>query len=128
MDIHHKPLSHAHLHAFADRILVDRKRVDVSDFVKTHPNLIIYIRDYQFINEQLHKLYDRVLDEPIPERLLATVKNHGKKASHTRQILMMIVTGMILGGIIGVILHQTQSTQMVRDALSMLQAFITRLF
>lgn len=126
MNIHQKPLSHAHLHAFADRILVDRKRVDVSDFVKTHPNLIIYIRDYQFINEQLHKLYDRVLDEPIPERLIAIVKNRGKKASHSRQILIMILTGMILGGIIGVILHQTQSTHDVVEMLRMLKAFISR--
>jgi len=126
MNIHQKPLSHAHLHAFADRILVDRKRVDVSDFVKTHPNLIIYIRDYQFINEQLHKLYDRVLDEPVPERLIAIVKNHSKKASHSRQILIMILTGMILGGIIGVILHQTQSTHDVVEMLRMLKAFISR--
>jgi len=53
-------VSYAHLHAYTDQELVDQRRVDVADFVKTHPNLVIYLRDYQFLNEQLHKLYDGV--------------------------------------------------------------------
>ena len=50
-----KSLSYAHLHAYADQELVDPRRVDVADFVKTHPNLIIHIRDYELINTQLHR-------------------------------------------------------------------------
>jgi len=121
-----KPLSYAHLHAYADQELVDPRRVDVTDFVKTHPNLIIHIRDYEFINKQLHKLYDGVLSEPVPERLIAVVKKHTKKPKKHGSILYIILIGMLLGGLIGVLLHQSQQMELISKAKVIIKSFISQ--
>jgi len=121
-----KPLSYAHLHAYADKELVDPRRVDVADFVKTHPNLIIYIRDYEFINKQLHDLYDGVLNEPIPKRLVAIVKRHRKGTKRVNK-LMLILIGMVLGGAIGVLLHQSQQFEVFSKAKVLIETFISRM-
>jgi anti-sigma factor RsiW len=119
-------LSYAHLHAFADQELVDQRRVDVADFVKTHPNLIIHVRDYQLINDQLHKLYDGVLNEPIPKRILAMVKKHTTKRSSWKKILIMVWTGMVLGAVIGILLHQSHDTELVTKARQVIETIITQ--
>jgi anti-sigma factor RsiW len=119
-------LSYAHLHAFTDQELVDQRRVDVADFVKTHPNLVIHVRDYQLINDQLHKLYDGVLNEPIPKRLLSMVKKHTTKHSSWRKILIMIWTGMVLGAVIGVLLHQSHDAELLTKARQVIETIITQ--
>ncbi len=118
-----KTLSHAHLHAFADQELVDQRRVDVADFVKTHPNLIIHIRDYEFINKQLHRLYDGVLSEPVPKRLVTTVKKY--KRNKRGNIVLIILVGMMLGGIIGVLLHQSQQSEFITKAMLLLESVLS---
>lgn len=127
MELELKPLSHAHLHAYADQELIDPRRVEVADFVKTHPNLIIHIRDYEFINDKLHKLYDGVLSEPVPKRLILVVKNHAKKRSKRGSILYIILIGMMLGGIIGVLLHQSQQMELISKAKIIIETFISRI-
>lgn len=123
-------LSYAHLHAYTDHELVDQRRVDVDDFVKTHPKLNIHIREYQFINEQLHELYDGVLREPVPECLIAMVKNpnsnRSMKRSRWRTTLYTIFMGMVLGGIIGVLLHQYQSLELIAKAKTLFETFISQ--
>ncbi|WP_455210899.1 anti-sigma factor family protein [Kaarinaea lacus] len=121
-----KPLSIAHLHAYADQELVDPRRVDVADFVKTHPKLIIHIRDYEFINKQLHKLYDSVLSEPVPERFIKLVKKHTNKRNKRSSILYIILIGMLLGGVIGVLLHQSQQMEGLSKAKVLIESFISR--
>lgn len=120
-----KPLSYAHLHAFADQELIDQRRVDVADFVKTHPNLQNYIRDYEFINQELHRLYDGVLSERIPKRLIATVKKH--KRNKRGNILFVILVGMLLGGIIGVLLHQSKQSELIIKAKFLLETILSRI-
>ncbi|MGD8591314.1 MAG: hypothetical protein PVF82_00680 [Gammaproteobacteria bacterium] len=122
-----KSLSYAHLHAYADQELVDPRRVDVADFVKTHPNLIIHIRDYELINTQLHRLYDGVLAEPIPKRLISTVKKHKTKRNKRGSILLIILIGMILGGVIGVFLHQSQQLEFITNTKLLLEKMISRI-
>jgi anti-sigma factor RsiW len=122
-----KPLSYAHLHAYADQELIDQRRVDVTDFVKTHPNLIINIRDYELINKQLHQLYDGVLSEPVPKRLITTVKKHKAKRNKRGNILLIILIGMIFGGVIGVLLHQSQQWDFFTKAKVLLESIISRI-
>jgi anti-sigma factor RsiW len=119
-------VSYAHLHAYTDQELIDQRRVDVADFVKTHPNLIIYVRDYQFINDQLHKLYDGVLHEPIPERLLSMVKNHKAKRGQWKNVMIMIWVGMVLGAVIGIWLHQSQDEGIVTKAKLVFESIISK--
>jgi anti-sigma factor RsiW len=120
-------VSYAHLHAYTDQELVDQRRVDVADFVKTHPNLVIYLRDYQFLNEQLHKLYDGVLLEPVPKRLINVVKKHKTKKSSWKNILMMIWVGMLLGAVIGVLLHhQSHEVALITKAKQVIETIILR--
>jgi anti-sigma factor RsiW len=122
-----KTLSQAHLHAYADRELIDPRRVEVADFVKTHPNFIIYIRDYEFINQQLHKLYDGVLSEPVPKRLTSIVKKHKAKSDKRANKLFIILIGMLLGGVIGVLLHQSTQSQLMSKAKVLFETFISRM-
>jgi hypothetical protein len=64
-----KSLSRAHLHAYVDNALKQTRRADVVDLLKTHPDLTEHVRAYRQINQELHKLFDRVLQEPLPQNL-----------------------------------------------------------
>ena len=121
-----KPLSYAHLHAYADQELIDQRRVDVADFVKTHPNIIIHVRDYQLINQKLHELFDVVLNEPVPERLLKVLKQHSARRRKWTSKLFIILVGMVLGGIIGVVLHTSRHLDLITNVKDLLESLISR--
>ena len=83
--------------------------------------------DYELINTQLHRLYDGVLAEPIPKRLISTVKKHKTKRNKRGSILLIILIGMILGGVIGVFLHQSQQLEFITNTKLLLEKMISRI-
>jgi anti-sigma factor RsiW len=140
-----KPISRAHLHAYVDRELSQQRHADVEGFLQTHPDLTRQVREYAEINHKLHRLFDNVMNEPVPGPLCNKVrtaetanktisdksrrKPAGKKAAHAKPArftsndkphrsgrfaimhskITIVLLGMILGGIIGITLHQSDS-------------------
>ena len=121
-----KPLTYAHLHAYVDKDLIEQRRVDVTLYVKTHPDKLICIRDYQFINKQLHKLLDGVLSEPVPERLLNILTSNQTKFKRKRcnvkrlwknKILIVLLIVTISCGISAALVHGTHELTLLAETL-----------
>lgn len=57
------------LQAYADGRLDDGARAAVEQWLTAHPEEAERLSQYKRIGEELHRLYDPVLDEPVPARL-----------------------------------------------------------
>lgn len=108
-------ISENELHAYVDRALPETERTIVEDYLAGHPDEAQRVGDYQTQNQALKALFNRILDEPIPEYLQALAlapKNAGTVKS-TRSILSRwslerIAAGLviaILGGAAGWLAH-----------------------
>ncbi|MBU9686845.1 anti-sigma factor family protein [Burkholderia gladioli] len=64
------PITESELHAYVDGTLDEARRAHVDRLLETDHALADRIGDYFSINTLLHERYDRVLDEPLPARLL----------------------------------------------------------
>lgn len=135
MQVEQKAISYAHLHAYVDNELTKQRRADVAKYLNSHPSFIICVKDYQDINNNLHKLFDIVLEEPVPEKLLQTVSNENylrneNKASNNLFIkhkLLVVILGMILGSFIGVALHKSHDLKLLSKAVYIVETFVSRL-
>jgi len=64
-------LTESDLHAFADAQLDDARRVQVEGHLANDPAAAESVRVWREQNEALRALYNPVLNEPVPQRLLA---------------------------------------------------------
>lgn len=64
------PITESELHAYVDGTLDDARRARIDRLLETDEALAARIGDFFSINAMLHERYDRVLDEPLPARLL----------------------------------------------------------
>jgi anti-sigma factor RsiW len=64
-------ITEADLHAYVDGRLADDRRAAVEAYLAAHPEVASRIADYLEQNARLHTVFDPVLAEPVPERLLA---------------------------------------------------------
>ena len=128
-----RPLSHAHLHAYVDEKLNKRRRADVIDFLETHPDLTNFVKDYDFINQRLHRLFDAVLEEPVPQHLIDIVKKETKAGKSKRQKsrnrgrFSIILLGMLLGSTFGFLAHQNKDSEIVVKAKTVVEKIITQI-
>ena len=63
------PVSEADLNAYVDGILPVERTAEVEAYLATHPEDAARVAAYRQQNEGLHRIYDAVLDEPLPQRL-----------------------------------------------------------
>lgn len=63
------PVTEADLHAYADRQLSSARAIEVEQFLATHPEEQERVNAWRDQNRMLHKLFDPVLDEPLPLNL-----------------------------------------------------------
>ncbi|MBI1424670.1 MAG: anti-sigma factor [Gammaproteobacteria bacterium] len=88
----------ADIQAYVDGRLDSARHAEVEIYLAEHPDLAAQVRAYQEQNQMLHGLFDRVLDEPVPERLTAVT------AGKTRRKLPRIAAALawvMLGGVSG---------------------------
>ena len=64
------PISENELHAYADGQLDAARLMQVEFWLAGHPERRAQIEEWRSQASQLHRAYDRVLDEPIPARLI----------------------------------------------------------
>ncbi|WP_151633123.1 anti-sigma factor family protein [Noviherbaspirillum aerium] len=63
------PITEADLHAYVDGLLPDARRIEIDDYLAARPDEAERLAAYRRQNEALRKLFDPVLDEPVPSQL-----------------------------------------------------------
>jgi anti-sigma factor RsiW len=66
------PINDDDLHAMADRALPEDRAVEVEAHLASAPADAARVSFYRRLNNDLHALFDPMLNEPVPPRLLAT--------------------------------------------------------
>ncbi len=66
-------MSENYIHAFLDGQLSEQQASEVSSYLRSNNEQFREIESYRSINTEIHRLYDSVLDEPVPEFLLEIV-------------------------------------------------------
>jgi anti-sigma factor RsiW len=96
-------VNEAALHAYLDGLLSEERRADVEAYLEEHRDAVDRVAAYRQQNEALHSLFDSVLDEPIPERLLkpAAKANAPLKSKWPVMRYAAMVAWLALGGVIG---------------------------
>ena len=78
------PVNDVDLHAYVDGELDEGRRLDVEAYLAGNPEAAEQVRQYQQINQDLHRLFDPVLNESVPAALVPV--NSGSYAGyHWRQ-------------------------------------------
>jgi anti-sigma factor RsiW len=94
------PISDQELHAYVDGTLEDERRELIDQLMEQDEGLAARIGDYFSLNTMLHERYDRVLDEPIPERLKPKIRKSWREAANWPQfagMAAMLVFGVGVG-------------------------------
>ena len=60
----------ADLHAYVDGELDDRRRLQVEAWLAANPKARARVSQYRQLNQDLHRLYDPILNEPLPATLV----------------------------------------------------------
>lgn len=94
------------LHGLADGRLAAPRRNEVEAWLAAHPQEAEQVHAWRAQNSLLHMAYDRVLEAPLPARLLDATRRPGRFIGHfsTRRFAAAVVW-LALGGIIGFFLH-----------------------
>jgi anti-sigma factor RsiW len=94
------PVSDDELHAFVDRALPPVRMAEVEAWLEAHPEQARKVRQYREQIEGFHRLYDPVLEEPLPPALLQAAARRRAwllpAAMRVAAALMLFVSG--LGG------------------------------
>lgn len=68
------PITEADLHAHVDGQLPLERQALLEAYLATHPHEAQRVEDYRAQNRQLHALFDPVLSEPVPRRLVEATR------------------------------------------------------
>lgn len=93
------PMTEADLHAYVDGVLPEARRSEVEAYLAARPLEAGRVQAYRQQNEALHRLFDPVIDEPVPERLEAPLSM--RRNFFSMRYAAAAMAWMVLGGVIG---------------------------
>ena len=93
------PMTEADLHAYVDGALPEARRAEVEAYLAARPQEAGRVQDYRQQNEALHRLFDPVIDEPVPERLETPLSV--RRNFFSMRYAAAAMAWMVLGGVIG---------------------------
>lgn len=103
------------LHAYIDGQLPATAPADVEAWLRDHPQDAERVVQYQRQNAALHKAYDDLLDQPVPQNLSAAASRkprlHGMLVMRYAAVLAWFAVGGIVGGVGGWKLHDWQTSK-----------------
>jgi anti-sigma factor RsiW len=107
------PITEADLQAYVDAALPEARRAEVEAYLAADPAEAERLRSYQTQTQALRGLYNPVLDEPVPESLLALASRPpagggSDKALLARWSLQRIAAGFVIAlvsGLAGWMIH-----------------------
>ena len=92
------PVTEAELHAFVDRQLTAEREQEVEAWLADRPGEAERVRSYRTQKSELHSLFDPVLQEPLPQRVLQASR------ARTPWYLQRLAAGIamaLIGGAVG---------------------------
>lgn len=89
------PVTESDLHAYLDGRLPDVRRGEVEDYLARHPDEAARIAAYHAQNDALRLLFDPVLDEAVPQRLLRRPPSLLRHAAVVAWLALGIVIGWV---------------------------------
>lgn len=95
------PISEDDLHAWADGQLDSRRLMQVETWLAAHPERRAEAEAWRAQAARLHRSFDRVLDEPVPARLIPTA-NAGRWLDARK---LAAVAWLMLGAVVGFFLR-----------------------
>jgi anti-sigma factor RsiW len=101
-----QPVNDVDLHAWVDGELDEDRRLDVEAYLAGNPEAAEQVRQYQQINQDLHRLFDPVLNESVPAALVPVISG-SYTGYHWRQAVRAAAwAGIVLvSGLSGWFLH-----------------------
>ncbi|MEO7031657.1 MAG: anti-sigma factor [Herbaspirillum sp.] len=85
------------LHAYADGQLEPARRAAVEAHLAAHPELALQVRQWRTQNQALHREFDAVLNEPIPQRLVQTLHHRRNWSQGLAAGLVWVACGVTVG-------------------------------
>ncbi|RKP45924.1 anti-sigma factor family protein [Trinickia fusca] len=113
------PFTEDDIHAYVDSLLPEAQRIEIERALERDPALAARVSDYFAQNTLFHERYDRVLQEPLPQRLRqAAVPSHRPAANwrHYAGLAAALVLGIGIGVGTDMQLHPPASPQVASDA------------
>ncbi|WP_353155339.1 anti-sigma factor [Herminiimonas fonticola] len=106
-------VTEADLHAYVDGVLSEARSAEVAAYLDARPEELARVQVYREQNKALRELFNPVLDEPVPSRLAAGLRDRSTQfARYAAGLLIAIVSG---AG--GWMLHgATQTSMLAGDA------------
>lgn len=98
-----EPITEADLQAYADGVLPEERRAAVSAWLAAHPEDAERIEAYRHLAQELRGTYHGVLEEPVPERLVQSVRP--ARLRRAAVLAAWIAVGAALGALAGWQLH-----------------------
>lgn len=96
------PISENDLHAYADDQLDVARLTQVEAWLAAHPERRAQVEDWRAQAADLHRAYDRVLDEAVPARLIPAANSgrwlDARKLAAVMWLMLGAVTGFLLRG------------------------------
>jgi anti-sigma factor RsiW len=100
-----EPITEADLQAYADGVLREDRRAAVAEWLAAHPEDAERIESYRQLAAELRSSYDRVLDEPVPERLERTIRTG--RVRYAAVVAGWVALGVVLGALAAWQLNRT---------------------
>lgn len=91
------PVTHFDLHAYVDEQLGPERRAEVEAYLTEHPDAAVLVADYRVQNDRLHALFDPVLNEPVPPRVLAPRRAPRGSLWRIAAAVALVALGALLG-------------------------------
>jgi len=106
-------VTEADFHAYVDGALPEARRAEVEGYLAARPQEAECVQAYRQQNEELHRLFDPVLDEAVPERLQTALT---ARRGFPPLRYATVAVWMMLGGVIGWQLGGMQQTKPANSA------------
>jgi len=109
MNMNHGEITEQEFQAFIDDELDTERRSAVEKYLNQHPEKAAELADYQSYNDGLHKLFDPILNEPIPDQL--NLEKPLTKPLIPWAQAASLVLAIAIGSVIGWVSHDTINQQ-----------------
>lgn len=101
-------ITEADLHAYVDGALPEARRAEVEIYLAARPQEAERVQAYRQQNEELHRLFDPVLDETAPERLrVPLTARRGFFPLRYAAVVAWVTLGGVIGWQLGGMQHST---------------------
>lgn len=95
------PIGEEELHAYLDGALDAARRLAIALYLADHPEEAARLEAFRAQKEAFRLLFDRALDQPVPDRLRRVMRRRSARAMLRRYTWALICGGAIGGVVLG---------------------------